>query len=574
MTADEYRRAIEQPALRAGVRLEPALVDELVGEVIGEPGALPLLSTALLELWERREGRMISLEAYAQTGGVRGAVARLAEDVYAGFDEEQQAIVRSVLLRLAGAGEGAAVVRRRVPLAEFDVERNEQVGTVLDTLTARRLLTVSEGSVEVAHEALLREWPRFQEWLEEDREGRRLHAHLMETAREWAESGRDSADLYRGARLSSALDWTTEHTLDLNEVEREFVNASRAENELELTRQRKHNRRLRGALVGVGVLLVLALIAGVLALVARSNAQQSATAAVAQRLGAQALVAKDLDLSLLLGRQGVALDDSLETRGNLEAALIRSPAAIRVARPISGRYLNVSTSPDGRYVAVGQNDGEVAILDSRTFKTVRTLHQRAPAPQESFATDGRLIVFPPTQIPQYDAVDVRTGVEKPLLPRPKGAEHFALSQALDYYATSSAADGQTTLTEWSYPGQKLLAPHARSRPAGSGHGDVPEPAARVQEHDRRVRDVRSRRTSRSGRSIPGVDSPSCAASETFRAARSTSTGPARFSPSGTPTVRSRSPTSRRARRAVERKAQRRGPRRGVQPRREHARDYR
>ena len=107
-------------------------------------------------------------------------------------------------------------------------------------------MTVSEGSVEVAHEALLREWPRFQEWLEEDREGRRLHAHLMETAREWAESGRDSADLYRGARLSSALDWTTEHTLDLNEVEREFVNASRAENELELTRQRKHNRRLRG----------------------------------------------------------------------------------------------------------------------------------------------------------------------------------------------------------------------------------------------------------------------------------------------------------------------------------------
>src|SRR5262249_30010483 len=151
----------------------------------------------------------IRAEAYGLTGGVRGAVARLAEDVYSGFDEEQQTIARSVLLRLAGPGEGTAVVRRRVPLADFDAEQNERVAGVLDALTARRLLTVSEGSVEVAHEALLREWPRFQEWLEEDREGRRLHAHLIETAREWAGSGRDPADLYRGARLASALDWTT-----------------------------------------------------------------------------------------------------------------------------------------------------------------------------------------------------------------------------------------------------------------------------------------------------------------------------------------------------------------------------
>src|SRR5205814_1548722 len=137
--------------------------------------------------------------------------------------------------------------------------------------------------------------------------------------------------------------------------------------------------------------------------------QRSATAAVAQRLGAQSLVAKDLDLSLLLARQGVALDDSLETRGNLEAALIRSPAAIRVARPIPGRYLNVSTSPDGRYLAIGQNEGAVGILDRRTRKTVRTLYQRGTLEQDSFASDGRLLVFPPTEVPQYNAVDPRTG---------------------------------------------------------------------------------------------------------------------------------------------------------------------
>jgi WD40 repeat protein/class 3 adenylate cyclase len=456
MTADEYRRAIEQPALRVGVRFEPALVDELVGEVLGEPGALPLLSTALLELWDRRDGRTIRTDAYQQTGGVRGAVASLAEDVYGGFDEEQQAIVRSVLLRLAGPGEGAAVVRRRVPLAEFDAERNERVAGVLDVLTARRLLTVSEGSVEVAHEALLREWPRFQDWLEEDREGRRLHAHLMETAREWDERGRDPADLYRGARLSTALDWTTQHTLDLNETEREFVNASRSENERELTRQRTHNRRLRAALVGAGILLVLALIAGALAFVARSNAQKSATAAVAQRLGSQALVAKDLDLSLLLARQGVALDDSLPTQGNLEAALIRSPAALRVARPLPGRYLNVSTSPDGKYLAIGQNSSDLAILDRKTLKTLRVFHQLEVPAQDAFTKGDKIFVFPPSGPPRYAIMDPVTGKIEGNVVRPKDAQHFAASQALDYWVSSSTKNGQATLTEWSYPGKQPL----------------------------------------------------------------------------------------------------------------------
>ena len=114
-------------------------------------------------------------------------------------------------------------------------------------------MTVSEGTVEVAHEALLREWPRFREWLEEDREGRRLHAHLTSAAREWTSRGEDPAELYRGARLSAALDWTTEHTLELNDLEREFINASRAENERELVEQRRRNRRLRVLLAGTGV---------------------------------------------------------------------------------------------------------------------------------------------------------------------------------------------------------------------------------------------------------------------------------------------------------------------------------
>jgi hypothetical protein len=118
MDADELRRAIELPARRAGLQLEPGLADAMIAEVADEPGGLPLLSTALLESWQRRRGRTLTLAAYQQAGGVHGAVARLAERAWQQLDPDDQAVARRILLRLAGPGEGEAAVRRRVPLDE------------------------------------------------------------------------------------------------------------------------------------------------------------------------------------------------------------------------------------------------------------------------------------------------------------------------------------------------------------------------------------------------------------------------------------------------------------------------
>ena len=371
MTADEYRRAIEQPALRVGVHVESALTEALVDEVRDEPGALPLLSTALFELWGRREGRTIRLDAYVRTGGVRGAVARLADEVYGSLETDQQAIARAVMLRLAGSGEGDAVVRRRVPLAEFDAERNQDVADVVAVLTDRRLLTVSDGIVEVAHEALLREWPRLRDWLAEDRAGRVLHAHLMDTARLWEVAERDQGELYRGARLASAIDWTTEHTLELNELEREFLSASREASEREVDRQRRSNRRLRGLLVGVAVFLALALVAGGIALIQRGKAETAATEATAQRLGAQAVGEDELDLSLLLARQGYEIDDSEDTRSTLLASILKAPGAISVLSGTGDRVLTIQGSADGRTFATGDNIGGIAIYDAERFTLER-----------------------------------------------------------------------------------------------------------------------------------------------------------------------------------------------------------
>ena len=156
MRRDELRRAIKLPARRAGLRVEPRLVSALVGDVAGEPGGLPLLSAALLELWQRRDGRTLRHRDYERSGGVEGAVARLAEDAYQRLSAGERRRAQPMLLRLAGAEEGAeAFVRRRVPLDELELERHPDAARALAVLTEARLLTVDEGAIEVAHEALL-----------------------------------------------------------------------------------------------------------------------------------------------------------------------------------------------------------------------------------------------------------------------------------------------------------------------------------------------------------------------------------------------------------------------------------
>jgi WD40 repeat protein len=370
MQASELRRAVELPAARVGLRVEPQLADALVDDVEGEPGALPLLSTALLELWQKRHDNALTLAAYRESGGVHGAVARLAEGTYARIPDERRQLVRTVMLRLVGEGEGDAPVRRRAPLAELDLERNTDVEDVLGVLADSRLVTVSEGNVEVAHEALLREWPRLREWIEEDAEGRRLRRHITQAATEWAAAGRDRGELYRGARLAAALDWSADHALDVNELEREFVAESREASEQETKRVRRTNRRLRGLLVGVAVLLAAAAAGGSFAVAQRSEARDAETAQFVQRLGAQALVEEDLDLSLLLARQAVAIDESPLTRGYLLATLRRNPAAIGIMHGRGDVLRGIAISPDGKTLAVEAGLGGIQFFDARTYTQI------------------------------------------------------------------------------------------------------------------------------------------------------------------------------------------------------------
>src|SRR5262249_37634387 len=149
-------------------------------------------------------------------------------------------------------------------------------------------------------------------------------------ATDWNAAGRDQGELYRGARLVAALDWSSDHAFELNELERDFVTESREASERANRTIRRTNRRLRGLLIGVAVLLSVAVAGGIFALIQRGEARNAATSQLAQRLGAEALVEEDLDLALLLARQAVAIDDSPQTRGYLLATLRSRPAAIGV----------------------------------------------------------------------------------------------------------------------------------------------------------------------------------------------------------------------------------------------------
>jgi DNA-binding SARP family transcriptional activator/class 3 adenylate cyclase/WD40 repeat protein len=373
MTEAELRRAIVEPARRAGLILEAGLVEAVCRDAGGEPGALPLVSTALLETWVRRQDHTLTRAGYLEAGGVRGALAAMAEDVYDRFDPRRQAIARRVFVRLAEPGQGHEDLRRRVPRSELAL--GPETDSVVDTLIERRLLAADGETVEVAHEALLREWPRLRAWLEEDRQGRHLHRQLTEEAVAWEAEGRDPSALYRGVRLAAASEWASAHGEDANALEREFLDRSLAAQDRELRTTRRRARRLRSLAGALAVVLVVALVAGGLALVQRSNAIHQAATANASRLASQAEVQADKnpDLALLLAVEARRQQPSIATDGALEATLSRATPGLDRIIHLTPAALDPVASYDGRLLIAPGRDGVVRLVDVASGRVVRTL---------------------------------------------------------------------------------------------------------------------------------------------------------------------------------------------------------
>jgi WD40 repeat protein/class 3 adenylate cyclase len=383
MREEELRRAIERPAEQAGLILEPGFVEGVLRDVVGEPGALPLLSHCLLEIWKRRSGRMLTLIGYLQSGGVQGAVAKTAETVYRdALTPEQQRLARNIFLRLTELGESTEDTRRRVSLAEI-VPRTDpaDVEEVLRVLTDARLITVGEDTVEVAHEALIRHWPTLRAWLDEDREGRLVHRRLTEAAKEWERLGMDPAAVYRGGRLATATEWATQHDDELNELEREFLRSSREAELGELETTKRRNRRLRILVAALAVLLVGAAVLGVVAFRQKGVADEQSRVARSREIAATALeqLERDPQLTLLLAIEASENAPTAQSEAAVRTALVNSH--LRGVLPVeSPSETTFDVSPDGKVIATGTPLGQVALWDRASGRRLAVLERgREPA---------------------------------------------------------------------------------------------------------------------------------------------------------------------------------------------------
>lgn len=313
LTSDELELAISGPAERVGLTLESGLTAAMMSEVGGQPGALPLLQYTLAELFERRELSTLTRAAYQSLGGVVGALAKRADEVFTGLDQAHQQLALHIFLRLITLGEGVEDTRRRVAIAEIESLASDNPNDppdftkVLEVFGKSRLLTfdhdpVTRGpTVEVAHEALLREWPRLHGWLTDWRAAIRLQRQLAQAAQEWTNAGQDASFLLAGARLAQFESWAATSSLVLTAQERAYLQASQAERQrllaaeqdrqhrelaaahklAETERQSAGRLRLRNRLISAvgGLALVAAIIAALLGGSANQAAQNNATLA-------------------------------------------------------------------------------------------------------------------------------------------------------------------------------------------------------------------------------------------------------------------------------------------------------
>ena len=406
MNREELAEAIEKPAQKLGVAFEAGLVERILKDVEKEPGNLPLLEFALTELWQRRQGKQLTHVAYTEIGEVQGALARHADESYGKLNSAEQEQVRRIFIQLVRPGEGTEDTRRLATKAEL----GEASWALVKHLADARLVVTSCSekakveTVEVVHEALIRNWGKLRGWMATDRGFRAWQERLRVAMAQWQETDKDEGSLFRGAALAEAEEKLRERPDDLNQAEQDFIGQSLQEQErLEKEKAARRRREIRTAWGIAVVSLVAVVISTGLGVMAFRQWKRSERVTEGQinALSRYSLSLLNLNQefdalleALRAGQQLKRQEVKPETQLRVIGALQKAVYAVRERNRLVGHdgwITSVSFSPDAKLIATASFDQTVKLW-SIEGEELQTLAGHAqPVLSVSFSPDGKLI---------------------------------------------------------------------------------------------------------------------------------------------------------------------------------------
>ncbi|MEV4116097.1 helix-turn-helix domain-containing protein [Nonomuraea sp. NPDC049695] len=355
MTRDELCDAIVEPARKAGLAIEDALVELLLREAsrAHDAGVLPLLSHALYATWLNDQGHGLTVAGYQEAGGIEGAVAASATEIYEELSAQRRELARRLFLHLVHVSADAADTRRKVSSADLP-SPGPAMTEVLHRFVDQRLLTLDQDTVEITHEALLSAWPLLADWLSADRATMLLGRRFAADAQAWRHERNDPDALYRGARLLAAQEWAQRHSSDMTPTMADFLRASGRQ-------VRRRTRRLYQTIAALVVLVVVAAVAAVAASQAQRTAIRQRDQALSRRLAGDAIALRATNpaLSAQLGLAAYRLADTPEARGSVLSAPA-VPYAARLTAHSAPAYAT-AFAPDGRTLATAGTDRTVRL---------------------------------------------------------------------------------------------------------------------------------------------------------------------------------------------------------------------
>ncbi len=386
MQPEELVSAIAQPALRVGLRIDPDLIAQIINEMKGEPGALPLMQFALKDLFDSQQEEsgviVLTLNDYLQRGGIHKALERHADDSFSKLSKNEQELARSIFSGLIEIGRGTQDTRRTALFNEL-VPANakaETVEIIVQKLADARLITTDEqagkDTVTISHEKLIDAWPWLKKLVNENRDVIALQNEITEDAKEWEDNKRDPSYLYSGARLATAQEKMVARKLVLSGRSQKFIEEGIALQEREKKAKETLRRRITTGLMSG---IVIAMILAGFAVYQMLQAQKQAKIARIGELTGQAvfLREKNFQVSLLLGIE--AINELGE--GNISVLVQSALLENSQANPQLEQFLNGNTgpvvsaifSPDGKTLASGTYDKDIILWDVKARQPIDKL---------------------------------------------------------------------------------------------------------------------------------------------------------------------------------------------------------